>query len=99
MDFEWDQKKFEQNLRLRELDFNRAIYLFEDPKRVVWEDVRKDYGEPRLNMLAKYRDRVLAMTYTLRGENVRVISLRKANKREQRKYERVQNGQSRQDRH
>ena len=98
MDYEWDPKKCELNIRLRQLDFSDAIYLFADTGAVIWDDDRYSYGEPRFNVLALYMGRVHAMTFTRRGKVVRIISFRKANAREQRKYERAQNGQSRPDR-
>jgi len=51
-----------------------------------WKDTRKDYGEARYNMLAKVNGRVFHVTFTERGEITWIISARKANKREQRRY-------------
>ncbi len=50
------------------------------------KDTRKDYGEVRCNMLAKVNGRVFHVTFTERGEITWIISARKANKREQRRY-------------
>ena len=60
---------------------------FIDPARKVAEDSRKNYGETRYNMLAKVDDRIFHVTFTERGKIVWIISARKANKREQRRYE------------
>lgn len=86
MRFEWDETKCAENIRARGLDFQDAIPIFFDPGRKIWEDDRKDYGEVRYNMLAESSGRVFAVTFTLRDGVVRVISFRKANKRETRKY-------------
>ena len=47
----------------------------------------KDYGEVRYNMLARVNGRVFHITFTERGEILWIISARKANQREQRRYE------------
>jgi uncharacterized DUF497 family protein len=60
---------------------------FIDPARKVVRDDRKDYGEVRYNMLAKVNGRVFHITFTERGEVLWIISARKANQREQRRYE------------
>jgi len=44
------------------------------------------YSEQRINLLGWLRDRVVHMTYTERGENLRVVSLREATKHEARHY-------------
>ena len=53
----------------------------------VAKDDRKDYGEERFNMLAKVEGRVFHLTFTERGKVTWIISARKANQREQRRYE------------
>ena len=53
--------------------------------RVV-EDTRRDYGETRLQVLALLDGRLYAAVVTPRGEDLRVISLRKANRREVERY-------------
>jgi uncharacterized DUF497 family protein len=60
---------------------------FIDPARKVVRDDRKDYGEVRYNMLAKVNGRVFHITFTERGGILWIISARKANQREQRRYE------------
>ena len=53
---------------------------------VVWEDNRFDYGERRPNVLAFIDLRLHAAVVTYRGDAVHVISFRKANKKEVRRY-------------
>jgi uncharacterized protein len=54
---------------------------------VAVEDARKDYGERRLRVLAFLGERLHATVITMRGDAVHVISFRKANKKEVRRYE------------
>jgi uncharacterized DUF497 family protein len=51
------------------------------------QDIRKDYGEPRFYALGFIGPRLHALIFTPRGAAVRMISLRKANRREVRFYE------------
>ena len=53
---------------------------------LIMEDVRKDYGETRLQVLALMDGRLYAAAVTPRGEDLRVISFRKANRREVIRY-------------
>ena len=71
----------------RGIDFADVLVGFIDPVRKVVRDDRKDYGEVRYNMLAKVNGRVFHITFTERGEILWIISARKANQREQRRYE------------
>ena len=87
MEFDWDPAKRARNIDERGIDFVDVVPGFADPARKVIRDDRKDYGETRFNMLAKVEGRVFHVTYTERGNIVRIISARKANKREQRRYE------------
>lgn len=53
---------------------------------VKWEDARKDYGETRLCALGEIAGRVFLVVYVDRGTDRRIISLRRANKREIDRY-------------
>jgi hypothetical protein len=53
---------------------------------LVVEDIRKDYGETRLQVLALMDGRLYAAVVTPRGEDLRVISFRKANRKEVIRY-------------
>ena len=86
--FEWHEPKRRRNIAERGIDFLDVLSVFDDPERVEFADTRKDYGEERLVILCPVRGRLFHVTYTLRGANRRIISARKANKREQRVYER-----------
>jgi len=56
----------------------------------VWPDLREDYGENRWTGIGKIRGRVAVVAFTERSpETIRIISLRKANRRESKKYEKA----------
>ena len=54
--------------------------------RLDTEDARRDYGEERRLTLGKIEGRLYVAAYTVRGKVIRLISARKANEREWRKY-------------
>ena len=51
-------------------------------ERRIRQDTRKDYGETRYATLGLIEGRLDCMCFTIRGDNIRIISLRKANERE-----------------
>lgn len=85
MRLEFDSAKSAKNERERGLPFAAAALLFDGP-RLEWEDRRKDYGEIRFNTLGEIEGRTFCASFTRRGEAVRIISFRKANAREARRY-------------
>jgi uncharacterized DUF497 family protein len=86
MRFEWDEQKAAQNLTKHKVPFDFAARVFDDPYRLDAEDTRHDYREERRLTLGRIEWRLYVVAYTMRGEIVRLISARKANRREQRKY-------------
>jgi uncharacterized DUF497 family protein len=87
VEFGWTQAKRDNTLAERGIDFAAVTVGFLDPGRRIVRDVRRDYGEERFNMLAKCGARLFHVTYTMRGSIIWIISARKANHREQRRYE------------
>ncbi len=87
MQFEWDTGKAAQNGVKHGVSFEHAARVFLDRRRLDAEDQRRAYGEERRLTLGKIEGRLFAVAYTRRGEVIRLISARKANQREQRKYD------------
>lgn len=81
----WDESKRRRNLATRGLDFADADALFDHPV-VTWEDDREPYGEQRMNLLGWLHGALVHVTYTERGDDLHVISLRRAEKHEIRRY-------------
>jgi uncharacterized DUF497 family protein len=63
-----------------------AIAVLQDCKAIVSIDRRFDYGEIRHVAMAPMRGRLYVICYQLRGRKRRIISFRKANRREERIY-------------
>jgi uncharacterized DUF497 family protein len=54
---------------------------------MVWQDVRQNYNEVRMSGLVPLEGKVYTVVYVLRAESTRMISLRKANNRETKQYD------------
>jgi uncharacterized DUF497 family protein len=85
MHITFDPAKNARNIAERGLSFELVADL-DWETAVVWEDNRVDYGERRFGVLAFLDVRLHAAVITYRGEAVQVISFRKANKKEVRRY-------------
>jgi uncharacterized DUF497 family protein len=81
VDFAWDEQKSAWNLKNRGFDFAFASRIFEAP---VLErlDARSEYGESRVQAIGAVEQDVLFVVYTNRDGLRRIISARRANKRE-----------------
>ena len=84
--FEWDPIKEERNIRERGIDFTLASRIWGGQVLEKIDD-RRDYGETRILAFGTVDDRLMAVLYTWRGSNRRIISARKANRREQGRFE------------
>ena len=91
MKFEWDENKNQLNIQHREIDFFDACKMFDYPtlRRI---DNRKDYGEIRYVALGQLDKAIISMVYTMRTEVIRIISVRRANRRECKAYSSYING-------
>ncbi len=87
MEIEFDPEKRVMTLAERGLDMARAVEIFDGDHLTIIDD-RKDYGEERLMSVGFIDTRMVFIAWTRRGEVIRIISMRKANDREQAKYNR-----------
>jgi uncharacterized DUF497 family protein len=86
MRIEFDSNKNDTNIRDRGLSFEKAVN-FDFEHAVFTQDVRRDYGETRFRALGYLDGRLHTLVFTEAAEGIRVISFRKANKREVQLYE------------
>ena len=87
MELEFDDEKRDLTFAKRGLDFARANEVF-DGTEYTWIDDREDYGEVRFNTFGILDRRLISLSWTIRGDKRRIISMRKANEREQARYRR-----------
>jgi uncharacterized DUF497 family protein len=83
---EWDAAKNRSNFTKHGLDFADAELVLAGPC-VTFVDDRFDYGEERLVTLGLLAGRLVTIAHASRGEATRIISMRKANRREQKIYQ------------
>jgi uncharacterized DUF497 family protein len=85
--FEWDDLKAANTETLRGLSFEYAATIFDDPGALEIPDRRRDYGEERWKLIGRaYDGLILSVIFTERGERIRIISARRATKRERQAY-------------
>jgi len=82
---DWDQRKRQANLKKHGFDFVDANEIF-DGVTFTYEDDRISYGEQRLVTLGSLRGTVVSIVHTEQDDHIRVISMRKATKREREIY-------------
>jgi uncharacterized protein len=84
--FEWDDDKAARNWRNHAVTFEMARDAFKDLFAVEWIDAAQDTSEDRYGMIGMVENRLLFVAYTMRGERIRIISARKAEPYERRRY-------------
>lgn len=85
----FDPAKNARNIAERGLPFERATEI-DWETAISQEDTRRDYGERRVRVLGLIAGRLHAVVITIRGDALHVISFRKANAREVKRYEQHQ---------
>jgi len=85
MAISYDPAKRDEALAERGLDFEDAEQVFAG-LRIEGPDTRFDYGEERIVTVGFLRERMVVVVWTARGEDRHIISMRKANGKEQRRY-------------
>ena len=85
-EFEWDDNKAVANLAEHGVTFAIARDVFDDPLSVVWADDRQHYGEDRFCLVGMSEKGLIFVAYTLRGDRIRIISARGAERYERRRY-------------
>jgi len=86
--FEWDPQKAESNIENHGVSFEEASTVFRDPLSLTIDDPLHSTDEERLVQIGiSYKNRLLVVVYTERGDNTRIISARKATRKERNNYE------------
>ncbi len=86
MIFEWDEAKNEINMKKHHVSFEHAILVFADENRYEEYDEAHSLDEDRYDVIGAV-DEILFVVCTYRDNDViRIISARKANSTERRKY-------------
>jgi uncharacterized DUF497 family protein len=86
MSFEWDPGKARGNLRKHGMAFADAVGALMDPWASTVSDPHPD-EERYLTIGTDYRERLVVVTWTIRGDRIRIISARRATRSERRRYQ------------
>ncbi len=86
MNIEWNLKKNKSNQEKHGLSFEDAVLVFQGETVNVLDD-RYDYGEVRYTAFGELMGRAVVIAYTHRENRIRIISMRKANEREKKYYQ------------
>ncbi len=87
----WDEIKRRSNIHKHAIDFEHAAQIFDGRFAIEREDTRRDYGERRMNRLTELDMFVVHATFTVRPGEIRLISVRRANRNERMAYESARN--------
>ena len=86
--FEWDTQKAESNIEKHAVPFDEASTAFRDPLSLTINDPLHSTDEARMIQIGiSHKNRLLVVVHTERGDNIRIISARKATKTERNNYE------------
>jgi len=86
--FEWDERKAKQNIRKHGVSFEEAATVFGDQFSITIYDPLHSEDEDRFVILGmSNKNRLLVVVHTERGDKIRIISARKATKKERKQYE------------
>ena len=85
MDFDWDENKNKANIEKHGIDFIDAPIIFAGYTLTI-EDDRYDYGEERFITFGVLGGRALSVVHTETKDLIRIISIRKATKNEEKGY-------------
>ena len=86
--FEWDKRKAESNAKKHGVSFQEASSIFADTLSITIPDPDHSASEPHfLDLGLSHRNRLLVVSYTERGEVIRIISARRASQSERKNYE------------
>jgi len=86
--FEWDARKATKNLRRHRVSFEEAVTVFGDPLSATFPDPDHSDEEDRLIIIGlSNRQRLLMVSHTEQGDQIRIISARKLTPFERKQYE------------
>jgi uncharacterized protein len=86
--FEWDPEKAKKNERIHGISFNEASTIFSDYLSLIIYDPLHPEAEDRFIIIGKsHKNRLLVVVHVDRGDRIRIISARKATKKEWEQYE------------
>ena len=88
LSFEWDEKKAKSNAKKHGIGFDEASTVFADTLSLTIRDPAHSQVEERFVTIgSSHGGKLLVVVHTERGDNIRIISARRAHRRERKSYE------------
>lgn len=88
MNFEWSAEKAEKNIKKHNISFQEALTVFQDTLSLTYPDMDHSTNEDRYLIIGLSSfGNVLVIPHTFRNDKIRIISARKATKKERHFYE------------
>lgn len=88
--FEWDKGNIDKSYRKHGITPNEAEEVFLDKDILLLEDIKHSKDEERFSAIGRItKGNILFLAFTVRKEKIRIISIRVANKKERRLYEKT----------
>jgi uncharacterized DUF497 family protein len=89
--FDWDKGNLDKNDQKHGTAPHETEEVFLDPNLKIGDDLKHSQNEKRVVALGKtFNQKILFVVFTFRGKLIRIISARRANQRERKKYENFQ---------
>ncbi len=86
--FEWDPNKAKKNIIIHGISFDEASTAFKDTLSLtIYDPLHSDEEDRFIAIGNSYKNRLLIIVHTVRGIKIRIISARKATKKERKQYE------------
>ncbi|HEX8684649.1 MAG TPA: BrnT family toxin [Ardenticatenaceae bacterium] len=86
--FDWDEQKAASNVTKHGVSFEEAATVFSDPLAVIFDDEMHSSEEARELLIGhSLNSRLLLVSFTERGDTVRIISARPVTRKERQDYE------------
>jgi uncharacterized protein len=87
MNYQWDPDKAKVNVRKHGVEFADTLSAFDDPMAITIEDPHSEGEQRFLTIGMDVLGHIVVVAYTYRGDDIRLISARKATQREISIYE------------
>ena len=86
--FEWDSTKATKNIKIHGVSFDEASTALKDTLSLtIYDPLHSDEEDRQILIGNSYKNRLLVVVHTERGDKIRIISARKATKNEKKQYE------------
>ena len=90
LSFEWDKGNSDKNLKKHQVTNQEAEEIFFNEPLIIAEDQKHSAQESRFQSLGRTnKDRKLFLSFTIRFNKIRIISIRDMNKKEKKIYEKI----------